>query len=141
VILLDASALVAFLAGERSARNVESILRTGEAAITSVNLAECVDVLVRVLGLDADEVDAKLVPLLSTVLAVTPVGEAEGRHAGAVRASYYHREKAPLSLADCVLVASAAILGATIATSDAAIGYVAQREGLDVRALPAAKNR
>lgn len=141
MILLDATALVAFLAGERGAGDVESLLRQGEAAIPSVNLAESLDILVRVRRLDLDAVEAKLVPLLATVLRVVTVGEAEARRAASVRLAHYHRQRAPLSLADCLLIASASLLGAALATSDALLASIADREGVRVLKLAAEARR
>jgi len=140
VILLDATALIALLTGERAASEVASILRQ-DAAITSVNLAETIDNLVRVFGFDADAVDALIVPLLAVNLGVVPIGEGEARGAASVRAVYYHRTKAPLSLADCLLISTASIYGATIATSDVLLAHVAAREGVDVRKLPSGPRR
>jgi len=141
VILLDASALAAFLGGEKAAGRVESMLRSGDVAIPSVNLAESLDVLERVLGLDGDAVDARLVPLLATTLRVVPIGEAEARRAASVRASHYDRRRAPLSLADSVLIATASLLRASIATSDEPLAVAARREGIDVTSLPSDDKR
>lgn len=137
MILLDAAAVVAFLRGERAADKVEAILLSEDAAITSVNLAETFDVLTRVFGFDLDAVEARLVPLLATSLGLVPIGEAEARKGGAIRAAHYHRRLAPVSLADCLLIASAALLAAHIATSDEHLVEVAQREGIEVERLPA----
>jgi predicted nucleic acid-binding protein len=141
VILLDATVLVSFLAGERAAGEVASILRGGEAAIPSVNLAETLDVMMRVFGYEADALEAKLVPLLTTTLGLVSIGEAEARRGAAVRAAHYHRQRAPLSLADCLLIAAASLLQASIATSDEILAAVARREGIDVTRLPAGDRR
>lgn len=100
VTLLDATALVAFLSGERAASAVGSILRAGTSAVTAVNLAESLEVLVRLRRHDPDVVDGKVVPLRATVLEVVPVGEAQARRAAAIRSAHYPRRDAPLSMAD-----------------------------------------
>lgn len=136
MILLDATTLVAFLSGEPAAHKAEEILRSGDAAIVATNLAEALDILVRVRGLDLGAVEAKLVPLLATGLVVIAVGEIEARRAASVRSAPYQRQRAPLSLADCVLIASASARGATIATSDSLLADVAEAQAVQVTRLP-----
>lgn len=135
MILLDSTALVAVFLGEPAASEVESLLRGGETAITSANLTEVMDVLGRVFGNELEAVEAKLVPLLVTALPVMTVGEAEARKAGEVRIRRYHRRDNPLSLGDCLLLGSALVLGAAVATSDVPLARSARSEGLDVVAL------
>ncbi len=134
--LLDAYALVAFLAGEKAAPGVERLLRAGAPAMTAVNLAETIDVLVRVRGHALPEVETRLVPLLATTIRVVPVGESEARLAAAARAKHYHRRTAPLSLADCFLLAAALAQRAAIATSDPPLARAARAEGVTVVPLP-----
>jgi len=136
VILLDAGALVSFLAGEPAASEVRRILAAGDAAIPAPNLAEAIDVLVRVFGNDLGQVEAALVPLIVTRLPVVPVGEAEARRGAAVRIAHYHRQRSPLSLADCLLLGTAGALGAGVATTDPPVARAARAEGLRVVALP-----
>ncbi|MBA3629708.1 MAG: PIN domain-containing protein [Actinobacteria bacterium] len=135
MILLDATALVGTFLGEPSADEVEALLRGGDTAITSANLAEVIDVLVRVFGNDLDAVEARLVPLIATTLPVVGLGEAEARRAAEFRISYYDRRDAPLSLADCLLLGAARVLNAGVATSDAPVASIARSEGLEVVAL------
>lgn len=135
MILLDSTALVAAFLGERSADEVEALLRGGDAGITSANLTEVIDVLVRVFGNDLESVEAKLVPLLVTTLSVVDIGEAEARRAARIRISHYHRRDAPLSLADCLLLGTASAHGAAVATSDVPVARSARSEGLEVVAL------
>lgn len=135
MILLDATALVGAFLGEPSADEVEALLRGGDAAITSANLTEVIDVLVRVFGNDLEAVEASLVPLLVTTLPVIGIGEAEARRAAEIRISYYDRREAPLSLADCLLLGTAWLLDAAVATSDAPVASSARSEGLEVVTL------
>lgn len=135
MILLDATALIATFLGEASAEQVEKMLRRGDAGITAANLTEVLDVLVRVFGNDLEAVEARLVPLLVTTLPVIAVGEAEARRAAQIRISHYHRRDAPLSLADCLLLGTALVLGAAVATSDAPLARAGRAEGLEVVAL------
>jgi predicted nucleic acid-binding protein len=141
MILLDAFGLVAFLKKEPAARDVREILTSGQAAITAANLAEAIDVLVRVLGRDPREVDDAIVPLVITSLPVMPIGEMEARLAASLRITHYHRERAPLSLADCMLLACASLHGAEIATSDPAIVAAALLEGIAARRLKDSSGR
>lgn len=135
MILLDSSAFIALLVREPAADEVESILRGGDGAIASPNLAESVDVLVRVFGNELDAVEAAIVPLLATSLPVVPIGEAEARRGAEIRISHYHRQTSPLSLADCLLLGAAAVLDAAVATTDGPVARAARSEGLDVMAL------
>jgi PIN domain nuclease of toxin-antitoxin system len=135
VILLDATALVGVFLGEPSADEVEALLRGGEAGITSANLTEVIDVLVRVFRNDLGAVEARLVPLLVTTMPVIGIGEAEARRAAQIRITHYHRRDAPLSLADCLLLGTAWVLGAAVATSDVPVASSARSEGLEVVAL------
>jgi PIN domain nuclease of toxin-antitoxin system len=135
VILLDSTALVAAFLGEPAAQEVESMLREVDTGITSPNLAEVIDVLVRVFGNDLEAVEAKLVPLLATTLSVKIVGEAEARRAAQIRIMHYHRRDNPLSLGDCLLLGTAIVLGPAAATSDISVARSARSEGLEVIAL------
>ncbi len=139
--LLDAYALIAFLAGESAAGEVAALLRTGDAGVVSVNLAELLDVMLRVRRHPAEAVEAALVPLLATRLTVVAVGEPEARLAGMLRARHYDRRTAPLSLADCVALACALTRGAALATSDPPLAAACRREGVAVAVLPDSQGR
>jgi predicted nucleic acid-binding protein len=136
VILLDAFALIALLVDEPAADDVAGLLREQRCGVTAVNLAETLDVAVRVLGQPADTMEGRLAPLLATVLAVTAVEEADGRRAARLRWRHYHRQRAPLSLADCLLLAVAAARAARLATSDGPLAAAARQEGVAVLPLP-----
>jgi len=140
-VLLDAFALIALLRGEPAADEVETILRRGDAAISAVNLAEALDVLQRVDGADPARIEAVTGPLVRESLALLPVDERTARGAAGVRARRYHRTRAPLSLADCLLVAAAAEAEGSIATADRPLASAARAEGLEVVALPDSRGR
>jgi PIN domain nuclease of toxin-antitoxin system len=133
-VLLDAFALIALLGGEPAADEVEAILRRGEAAITAINLAEALDVLERVEGIAPDSLDALTMPLIQESVRLIPVDEPLARRAATLRARHYHRTRAPLSLADCVLLAAAGA-GDELATADRAVIGVARSEAVAVREL------
>jgi PIN domain nuclease of toxin-antitoxin system len=135
VILLDTYALHAFVAGEEAAAEVEDAIRGGLTEVLSTNLAEVVDGLVRKEGWRGDDVAARLGTVVGSSVKVAPVDETTGWRAGLLRARYYHREECDLSLADCVLLASAGPDDG-IATADPAVASVARAEGIELVALP-----
>ncbi len=134
-VLLDAFALIALLADEPAADDVEALLRAGEAAITAVNLAEALDVLQRVQGMPSERVREVTMPLVGERMKLLPIDERIARDAADIRARRYHRTRAPLSLADCILLAATGESD-TLATADAPLIRAAEAENVQVRALP-----
>lgn len=135
--LVDAYALVAFVADEPAADAVERVLRAGGAEVVAINLAEAVDVCGRNHGIAADGVRNALEPLfLGGVLRPRSSGEREAWRAAEIRSAHYHRKDCPLSLADCFLLAHALEQGDEIATSDPHVAAVARGARLGVTALP-----
>jgi PIN domain nuclease of toxin-antitoxin system len=141
VTLLDAYALVAFLADERAAAEVAALLRADDTAIPSVNLAELIDVMLRVRRHAAEALDAALLPLLATTTSVLALGQREARLAGVLRAKHYDRRTSPLSLADCLLLASAVLNQAALATCDPPLAAAARSEGVKILPLPDSEGR
>lgn len=141
--VLDAQAVVALLLGEPAADEVAALVRdTGHpASISAVNVAEVVDVLVRVMGRTHEEVIEKLDWLSAGGLIVMPVDESIGRIAGRIHARRYHRRDRPLSMADCVALATAITHREPIATSDPPLAATAIAEGCDVVPLPDSQGR
>jgi predicted nucleic acid-binding protein len=129
VTLLDAYALIAFLSGEGDGHRTRELMREGKTAITTVNLAEAADVLARRYGVTTDRTRELVQTLADGPLAVLAVEERGAWRAGQLRAEHYHRSKCPLSLADCVLLASART-GDRVATADAYVLTVAAAEGI-----------
>jgi PIN domain nuclease of toxin-antitoxin system len=134
-VLLDAFALIALLTEEPAAGEVEAILRRGEAAITAINLAEALDVLQRVQGIPRERLDALTGPLIGESIALVAVDEQLARDAADIRVRRYHRTRAPISLADCVLLA-ATKKPDVLATADGPLIAAARLEGVGVRELP-----
>jgi predicted nucleic acid-binding protein len=135
--LMDAYGLVALVADEPAADEVERILREGGSRVVAVNLAEAIDICRRSHGLSQDETRAAFEPLtLSGTLAVAISGEAEAWLAADLRTSHYHRQQRPLSMADCFLLAHAVAAGEALATSDPDLAEVARIEDVTVVALP-----
>jgi PIN domain nuclease of toxin-antitoxin system len=135
--LLDAYALVALLADEPAAQEVDEILRGAECRVVVVNLAEAVDITTRAHGFPLEDVRAALEPLLaSAVLGVAIPTEAAAWEAARVRAEYYDRKDCALSLADCFLLAQAEADGDGLVTADPPVAKVARQLGVEVIGLP-----
>jgi predicted nucleic acid-binding protein len=135
LVLLDAYALVALVAGGPAEAQVRLLLRAGDCSVATLNLAEVFDVLVRVRGVPGERARAAIEPLLEGVLGTVPLTALLARRAAALRLAHYHRIRRPLSLADCVLLASAGE-GDQIATADAHVLAVAPEEGIKPIPLP-----
>lgn len=134
-ILLDAFALIALLAEEPASNDVEALLRRGEGAITAVNLAEALDVLQRVQGIPRERLQGLTVPLVEDKMKFVPIDERIARDAADIRARRYHRTRAPLSLADCMLIAATGESDA-LATADGPLIRAAAAENVQVVTLP-----
>lgn len=139
-VLLDAFCVIALLRDEPAAGEVETLLRRGDAAVMAINLAEALDVLQRVEGVSRERLDDLTGSLTEEALTVLPVDEGIARDAAEVRARRYHRARAPLSLADCVLIAAAGD-GDTIATADGPLLRAARAERVAVISLPDGRGR
>lgn len=133
--LLDAYALIALLLDEPAAAEVETLVRRRDAAATTTNLIEALDVSHRVRGLPIERARATLEPLLEGAIAVIPLDRAFAERAAELRVRHYHRTSCPISLADSVLLASAGPHD-RIATADPDVLRVAAAEGLETVALP-----
>ena len=133
--LLDAYALIAFLVGGPATTQVRAILREGDAAVATANLAEALDVSQRMYGVPIPRAIEILDPLLEGHLTAVQLDVAVARRAAEIRAKHYHRSSRPISLADAVLIASASP-GDRIATADAGVLAVAKAEQLDSVRLP-----
>ncbi len=82
-----------------------------------------------------------LVLLESGGLRVAEVGADIGITAGELHARHYDRKTSPLSMADCVALATSLSLAQPLATSDPALAAAARIEGAAVIALPDARGR
>lgn len=133
--LLDAYALIAFMVGGPAVPQVRAILREGDAAVATTNLAETLDVSQRLYGLSISRAMEILEPLLQGPLTAIPLDLAVAQRAAEVRAEHYHRSSRPLSLADAVLIASAK-QDDRIATADPHVLAVARAEKLELVPLP-----
>jgi PIN domain nuclease of toxin-antitoxin system len=138
--LLDAFALVALGLEEPAAREVEGVLRRGDAALVAVNLAEALDVMARIHDRPLDELKTSFVPLLEDAARVIDADERQAWRAVELRRHYYRRGQSPLSLADCFLLAAAGARD-SIATTDRPLAQAARAEGIKVITLPGPDGR
>ncbi len=141
MILLDAYGLVALIADEPAAAGVDDLLRTEDVGMTLVNLAEAIDVAQRVHGLSPVEVRGTVEPLFTqSGMRTAQQTEEHAWRAAELRSRYYDRRERALSLADCLLLATADPLGG-IATADPAIAEVARAETIRLVSLPDTEGR
>jgi predicted nucleic acid-binding protein len=106
----------------------------------SLCLAEVIDRLMRRWGSSSQNVAEQLGPLIDEALSVLALDSTIARRAGEIRAAHYHRRTAPLSLADCVLLATAAPED-EIVTSDGPVATAAEKLGIGVIPLPDSSGR
>jgi PIN domain nuclease of toxin-antitoxin system len=139
-VVLDAQVLVALMLDEPAAEEVEALLRRSDAAVTTLNLAETVDVLGRVEKLDDDRIQAVLEPLFATALNTLDLDRPTAWRAARMRRRHYHARRSALSMADCVCLAAAATSG-SLATADRALARAARAEDIEVIALPDASGK
>jgi len=135
VIVLDAYALEAYLNDEVVVADmVEPLLMSGEQIlITSVNLAETADRMIRLNGATREELESDVVALGVTV---TGVGATAGLDAASLRANHYHRTRRAVSIADCCAAAVALDRDALLVSSDPALLGMVHDEGGRYLALP-----
>ena len=134
---IDAYGLVALVADEPAAAEVEELLRAGGSRVVAVNLAEAIDLCGRTRGFALDEVRRALEPLiLSDALTVVVSDEQEAWFAAELRGKHYHRRSRPISMADSLLLAHVLSSERAVATADPDVAAVARSEGSAVIALP-----
>ncbi len=132
--LLDAYAVIGFLADEPIADDVDQLMRRGGCRITTLGLAEVIDRMTRLYDAEPDgiAVDIATLGLESPI----PLDAATSVLAGRLRAQHYHRTTRAVSMADCVLAAAAQAAGEPVATSDPHLLGLCHDEGIPARSLP-----
>ncbi|MBI2684247.1 MAG: PIN domain-containing protein [Actinobacteria bacterium] len=133
--VLDAQALIAVLRDEPAADAVSDLIRAGDTAMTPVNVAEVSDFLIRRAGASAERSRAILQTIIPDPVRLLTVGLDQVHRTGMLRATHYDRSRRPVSLADCVLLASCGPHD-RIATADHALLGVAKAAGIGAVALP-----
>lgn len=133
--VLDAFAVLAFLKDEPAAEAVEGLLgQEPRPALTALGVAEVMDHLVRLVGVDEEEA---VLDLAQIGLADAYGVDAEiASRSGRLRARHYHRRHRAVSLADCVAAEIARDLGLPLATSDPHLLDTCHAEGIAYLALP-----
>jgi len=112
IVLLDSTVLIDHLRGRPAAERIERLVRSGDlVATTPINVEEIVR------GLRPGE-EAAAEDLFSG-LTILPLGFDEGKQAGAWRREFASRG-ITLSQADCLIAAAAQLVGARLATGNAA---------------------
>lgn len=135
MIVLDAYAVIAALLGEPAAPEVAELLQRDERAVlTPLGVAEVLDRLVQISGVDPDEAVLDLAEL--GLINAQPLDPAIALQAGLLRARRYHRTRCAVSLADCVVVEVARASDATVVTSDPHLLDVCVLESVNVLPLP-----
>jgi len=132
--LLDAYALVAFLAGEPAETEVRDLLRAGHVGVATANLTEAADALARVHGIEVARTRSVLAPLIDEPIELLGLDAPRAWRAADIRAAHYHRSTCPLSLGDAILLGTADA-DDTIATADPHVLSVAERRGVATRGL------
>jgi PIN domain nuclease of toxin-antitoxin system len=138
-VVLDAYAVIAALVGERARAEVEPLLRKG--VICAPNLAEVLDVCVRVHVNDERIVRERVGWLLSGGLESAALESAVALNAGALRAKHYRRRHREVSHGDCFALALAKHHGLALATADPDLAAVARAEEVDLISLPDSKGK
>ena len=139
-VVVDTGPIVSVLLGDAAAAEVSSTLDGRDCGVTVVNVAEVMDVLIRVHRAPVDDASEALGRFLADVARPIPATRPLAEQAALIRARHYHRRDRDVSLADCFALA-AAIPDADFATSDTAMARVALAEGLNVIALPNPRGR
>jgi len=135
--VVDTQGIVALLVAEPAAAEVEAILRgrDGIATISAITIAEIIDVGVRTRGQRVDTMDDQISALIAGGVEVVPVDEDISRLAGALRARHWDPKRRPVSMADCIVLATAMMVREPVATSDRPLIAAARAEGHPVIAL------
>lgn len=139
-MILDASAVLAFLRNEPAAEEVEALLVANQgASLTALGVAEVVDRLIRLGNVDAEAAVLDLAQLSLADAESLDVSVAVA--AGLLRARHYHRSRCAVSLADCVAAAVAKSRGVAVATSDPHLLDMCSAEQISVKVLPDTRGR
>ncbi len=104
-------------------------MRSDDVSLTAVGVGEVVDHLIRLAGVDEDDVFLDLAELgLHDAL---PIDAQAGARAGRLRGRYYHRTRCAVSMADCLAAAAAHDRAIPLATSDPHLLELCHAESID----------
>lgn len=135
--VVDTQGIVALLEREPAAAEVEAILRgrDGIATISAITIAELIHVGVRTRSQRVDAVNDQVSAFIAGGLEVVPVDEEIGRLAGVLRSRHWDSRRRPVSMADCIVLATAMTVREPLATSDRPLIAAARAEGHPIVAL------
>ncbi len=138
--VLDSYAVLALLGDEPAAADVVALLQpNADASLTALGVAEVVDHLVRITGVDAD---AAVLDLAQLGLAdPDPVDGQVALRAGLLRARHYRRRRCEVSMADCVAAETARSRQVPLATADPDLLTTCHAEDIDTIVLPDSAGR
>ena len=135
LIVLDAQAFIAYATGEPGATVVRDQLKSKQQVLLSTaNLIEVAYFLRRTRGVTPSAVYADIIEL---EIHVTRLDEECALSAASLRLRHYHRQRRPVSLADCCAAALALDREAALVTSDGALLNMMTDERGDVVPVPA----
>lgn len=136
--VFDSGAIVSGLVGDAAMADVDRLLRDPDSApsVSAISIAEIMDVLVRVRGQRVDACDDRLELLFAGGLDVIPVDGEIARLGGLLRARHWDRDRRAVSMADCLVLATAILRHEQLATADRALAAAARAEGHAVVVLP-----
>lgn len=138
-VIFDAYAIIAAMVGEPARAEVEPLLKQG--IVCAPNLAEVLDVCVRVHANEESIVRERVGWLVSGGLEIAPLDSALALSAGALRAEHYRRRHCEVSLGDCFALAMAKDRGLALATADPDLAAVARAEEVKLVCLPDSRGR
>jgi PIN domain nuclease of toxin-antitoxin system len=135
--VIDSQGVLAFFLGEPAAAEVEAILRgrDGIASVSSITMAEVIDVGVRGRSQRVEAMEDRMSALMAGGLEVVAVDEEIARLAGALRSRHWDANLRPVSMADCVILATAMRVHEPVASADRSLIAAARAEGHPVVAL------
>ena len=137
--VLDAYAVIAALVGERARVEAEPLMKVG--VMSAANLAEVLDVCVRVHGNDEAAVRERIGWLMTGGVEVAAVDADLALAAGSLRARHYKRRQCELSQGDCHALVLAQRRKLALATADPDLAGAARAEGVQVLALPDSRGK
>ncbi len=119
---------------------MSDLLWSGECGMPAPCVTEVRDLLIRRHAITEEQFLERVGPLIDATVVGLPIDVLVSQWAGDIRAAHYSRQGTALSLADCLLLASAEE-GDEIATADAAVIRVAEALGVGIIPLLDSRGR